>query len=383
MSDQPPKVRIDRGRLAQAEHDRQLKEYLRENFDALVRRQKLVADGKVRTNISVLDLPTLEYARPGKESLAMGSGQKGGQGQPGQPGDGQPGEVVDLSGRQGADHHGEQTMVELDFDEFVRLAQEQLLDQLDLPPLGPPRVQGEAPSISEEEEIDIDRPGLMSELDLERTMIESLGRHIREHGEVGYDVDVRRDGWYQVEQPEEARTNRALEVYLLDISGSVSGHNIALIRKFVFVLWYYLDQRYRTNARRFVIFQDEAHEVTRQEFFAIESKGGTHISSGLDAALNCLDGHEQYDKFLFFFSDGDNSSSDDDAAKVRLDAVLAAFHLVCYGRINPCDSPLSPFNKLVREKLAADPELNLTFRDIKDLENVEETLKAFLAVLDP
>ncbi len=380
MGSRRERFRIDRGRLAQAEHDLQLKEYLKTNLDALVRRQKLVVDGKVKTAIATLDLPTLEYGRPEKQVLGRGEGQGGGQAKPGQ-GQGEPVEVLDMSGRQGADHHGENQSVELDFEEFVRLAQEQLLEELELPPLGPPRSGGEVESAEAMEDSDLDRPGLRSEVDLERTMIESLQRHIRERGEPGYDIDLRHDGWYQVDVPEIEKTNRALEVYLLDISGSVSGHNIALIRKFVFILWYYLDRRYRTNSRRFVIFQDEAQEIAREEFFAIESKGGTHISAGLEKAVAALDGAEQYDKFLFFFSDGDNSSSDDDAARVALEKALAGFDLVCYGRINPCDSPLSPFNKLVREKLA-EPGTRLSFSDIKDLDNVRETVKKFLAVLE-
>ena len=63
------KVRVNRGRLAQAEHDEQLRKFLRENLDSLVRRQKLVVDGRIRTNISTLDLPTLEFGRPAPEAL--------------------------------------------------------------------------------------------------------------------------------------------------------------------------------------------------------------------------------------------------------------------------------------------------------------------------
>ncbi|MBI4871841.1 MAG: DUF444 family protein, partial [Candidatus Riflebacteria bacterium] len=163
-------------------------------------------------------------------------------------------------------------------------------------------------------------------------MMESLQRSIRERGKLDYDVDLRQDGWYAVEVPDTERTNRALEVYLLDISGSVSGHNIALIRKFIFILWYYLDRKYSTNARKFVVFQDEAEVVSRDDFFSIESKGGTHISAGLGRARQLLDGFQQYDKYLFFFSDGDNSSSDDYAARKELDETLAAFDMICYGR---------------------------------------------------
>lgn len=372
---------LDRGKLAQIEHDKKLRESLKKNLSVLVQKQKLVKDGKVKTNIAILDLPTLRYGKPGKESLA--SGGQGGQGQAGKggkdQGGGQQQEVLDLSGSQGSDEHSDAQTVELDFEEFVRIAQEQLLEELNLPPVGTSHLTGEVERDEEQELMDIDRSGSTADLDLERTMMESLQRSVRETGKLDYDVDLRLDGWYGKELPDREQTTRAVEVYLLDISGSVSGHNIALIRKFIFILWYYLEHKYTTNSRKFVVFQDEAEEVSRDDFFAIESKGGTHISAGLGKARAALEGFEQYDKYLFFFSDGDNSSSDDDAAKKALDDALADFDLVCYGRINPCDSPISPFNKMVKERLAE--VKNLAFSDIKDLENVKATVQAFLTLI--
>ncbi|MBI4858702.1 MAG: DUF444 family protein [Candidatus Riflebacteria bacterium] len=374
---------VDRGKLAQVEHDKRLREYLKKDFNVLIQKQKLVRDGKVKTNFATLDLPTLRFGKPDKESLASGGGggkgkpQKGGKPQQGQ---GQKEELVDVSGAQGADDHSDPQYVELDFDEFVRMAQEQLIEELNLPPLNPPRLSGEVLSDENVELDDQDRYGLMVDLDLEATMVESLKRSLRESGRAEYNVDLRHDGWYFTEAPVTERANRAVEVYLLDISGSVSGHNIALIRKFIFILWYYLDKKYRLNARRYIVFQDEAEEVERDAFFSIESKGGTHISAGLSKALGVLHGFHEYDKYLFFFSDGDNSSSDDEAAKGQLEKLFDAFDLICYGRINPCDSPISPFNKLVKEHL--ERVENLTFSDIKDLDNVSETVKKFLNIMN-
>ena len=371
---------FDRGKLAQAEHDKKLRQYLKSNLDALVQRQKLVKNGKVKTDISVLDLPTLKYGDPDKEQLGRGSGGGGKDGKEGQQQkEGEGDEKVDVTGRQGADEHSDSQTVDLDFDEFVRLAQEQLLDELELPMLNPPRLEGDMMTEDEVAQMEIDRPGLPSDIHLEETMFESLKRNIRDKGKMEYDVDLRQDAWYFVDTPQNERTNKALEVYLLDISGSVSGHNIALIRKFIFVLWYYLDKKYSHNERRFIVFQDDSEEVTREDFFAIESRGGTHISAGFKTALDGLDGFSQYDKFLFFFSDGDNSSSDDEEAKKLLDVVLEQFDLLCYGRINPCDSPISPFNRLVKQKL--NDVKNVTFTDIRDLDNVKETLEAFLRLL--
>jgi len=378
---------FDRGKLAQTEHDKKLRQYLKENLDQLVQKQKLMKNGKVQTDLSTLELPTLRYGSEDKEQLGKGSG--GGEGEEGkeqgkkqqgqEADDGDKTEKVDVTGRLGADEHSDSQKVELDFDEFVRIAQEQLIDELDLPRLNPPRLEGSLLTEDEIEQMDIDRLGVPSDIHLEETMFESLKRNIRDRGVMEYDVDIRKDGWYFSDTPQMDKTNKALEVYLLDISGSVSGHNIALIRKFIFILWYYLDKQYSNNTRRFIVFQDAAEEINLEEFFCIESRGGTHISSGFNQALEGMEAYSQYDKFLFFFSDGDNSSSDDETAKKLFDEILSTFDLFCYGRINPCDSPVSPFNKLARGKVKN--KGNLTFTDIRNLDNVKETLKSFLKLL--
>ncbi|MBI4871842.1 MAG: DUF444 family protein [Candidatus Riflebacteria bacterium] len=160
---------LDRGKLARIEHDRKLRESLKKNLNVLVQKQKLVKDGKVKTNISILELPTLKYGKPGKESLASGGGA--GQAGRGKPGSGQPDaggqdQVVDLSGTLGSDDHADAQMVELDFDEFVRLAQEQLLEDLNLPPVGSSPLAGDVEHEEEEELMEIDRPGMPADLDL-------------------------------------------------------------------------------------------------------------------------------------------------------------------------------------------------------------------------
>jgi len=75
---------------------------------------------------------------------------------------------------------------------------------------------------------------------------------------------------------------------------------LALVRKTIFVLWYYLERRYPTNLRRYVVFQDVANEKTRDEFFCVESSGGTHISSGFEKAMDLLQGVTEHDKFLSY-----------------------------------------------------------------------------------
>lgn len=368
-------LRIHRGRIAQHQHDQLLREYLKQHLHELIQQRELIVDGRVKTQIATLDLPTLRY---GEEAAVLAQGG-GGAGQGGAGGRGGEEEVQALGGLLGGDHHGRELRVELEFDEFVRLAQEVLLEEIRLPPLRATGRGGEVESDELPELDDLDRIGLRPDLNLEETMLHSLLRNVRERGVLDYDVDVRQDGWYFVEDPTTYRNHRSLEVYVLDISGSMRGEYLALVRKTIFVLWYYLERRYPTNLRRYVVFQDVAAEKSRDEFFCVESSGGTHISSGFEKAMELLEGATEYDKFLFLFTDGETSSGDFDLAKRRYEEALQRFDLIAYGHVNPGSRGIGGFSEYVQERVRRVP--NATFANLVDVAAIRAAMADFLTVL--
>ncbi len=370
-------MKIHRGRIAQYKHDQLLREYLKQNLNELIQQKELIIDGKVKTQIATLDLPTLKFGEEGR-FLAQGTGGGGGSGGSGGLGGGD--QVQALGGLLGGDHHGKELQVELDFDEFVKLAQEVLLDELHLPSFHEPARAGEVESQEFAELDDLDRIGLRSDLNLEETMIQSLLRNARERGVLDYDVDVQQDAWYFIEDPTTFENNRSVEVYVLDISGSMRGEYLALVRKTIFVLWHYLERRYPTNLRRYVVFQDVAEEKTRDEFFCVESSGGTHISTGFEKAVELLKGVTEYDKFLFLFTDGETSSGDFDHAKTRFEEALGAFDLVCYGHVNPGGRGIGGFSEYVQETARARD--GAVFANLVDLESIRTAMGDFLGFFD-
>jgi uncharacterized protein len=371
-------MKIHRGRIAQHKHDQLLREYLKQNLNEIIQQKELIIDGKVKTQIATLDLPTLKFGEE-TQFLAQGAGGSGGGGGSAGAGAGAD-RLQGLGGLLGGDHHGKELQVELDFDEFVKLAQEVLLEDLQLPSFHEPARSGEVESQDLPELDDLDRIGLRSDLNLEETMAQSLLRNARERATLDYDVDVQQDAWYFIEDPATLQNNRSVEIYVLDISGSMRGEYLALVRKTIFILWHYLEHRYPTNLRRYVVFQDVAEEKTRDEFFCVESSGGTHISTGFEKAVELLEGVTEYDKFLFIFTDGETSSGDFDLAKKRYDEARGAFDLVSYGHVNPGGRGIGGFSEFVQEASKARP--GTVFANLVDLETIRGAIKDFLSFFD-
>ena len=370
-------MKIHRGRIAQYKHDQLLRDYLKQNLNELIQQKELIVDGRVKTQIATLDLPTLKFGEE-TQFLAQGggSGAGAGGGAAGAGGD----QVQALGGLLGGDHHGKELTVELDFDEFVRLAQEVLLDELRLPTFHEPARAGEVESQDTSELDDLERVGLRADLNLEETMTQSLLRNARERGRLDYDVDVQQDAWYFVEDPATFQNHRSVEIYVLDISGSMRGEYLALVRKTIFILWHYLERRYPTNLRRYVVFQDVAEEKTRDEFFCVESSGGTHISTGFRKAVELLRGVTEHDKFLFIFTDGETSSGDFDLAKRTYEEALEAFDVVTYGHVNPGGRGIGGFSEHAQEGVKT--RANAVFANLVDLETIRAAMRQFLEFFD-
>jgi len=150
-------MRIHRGHIAQHKHDQLLREYLKQHLNELIQQKELIIDGRVKTQLATLDLPTLKYGETPRSS-ARGTGQ-GGRGGGGAGSGGGDDEIQMLGGLLGGDHHGRELKVELDFDEFVRLAQEVLLEEIHLPVFHEPSRTGEVQTDALPDLDDLDRLG--------------------------------------------------------------------------------------------------------------------------------------------------------------------------------------------------------------------------------
>jgi uncharacterized protein len=294
------RIEQDHGRFRQI-----VKGTIRKDLRKFIARGDFVAQqgGKaVAVPVHDIDIPTFRY---GDNSESVGNGQgTGGQGQ-GQQGQG--------SGQgQGGDQPGQHMLeVSVGIDELADM----LAEQLKLPRIEP---KGAHTITTQKDRYSGVRPvGPNSLRHFKRTYREALKRQVA----IGdYDPqdpiiipiknDLRFRSWTEIRQPQ----SNALVMLMMDVSGSMGSEQKELVRLAAFWIDSWLRRNYQGIETRYIVHDTEAKAVDRQVFFSIREDGGTRISSTLELASSILDKDfdpQDWNTYLFHFSDGDNSSDSD------------------------------------------------------------------------
>lgn len=129
--------------------------------------------------------------------------------------------------------------------------------------------------------------------------------------------DLRFRSWNEVRKPQ----SNAVIVYMMDISGSMGDEQKELVRLQAFWIDTWLRRNYEGLDSRYIVHDVTAQEVDRATFFSVREDGGTRISSAFTEAKSLLDQHydpNDWNIYLFHFSDGDNSSDADNRSCVEL-----------------------------------------------------------------
>jgi len=127
-------------------------------------------------------------------------------------------------------------------------------------------------------------------------------------------VPVRGDKRYRSWKPIRKPQSNALIVYMMDVSGSMGDEQKELVRLEAFWIDAWLRRNYEGIESRFIVHDVRAAEVNRETFFRIREDGGTKISSAFKLCRSVIETHyspEEWNIYLFHFSDGDNSSESD------------------------------------------------------------------------
>ncbi|NBX75973.1 MAG: DUF444 family protein [Proteobacteria bacterium] len=326
--------------------------------------------GKDYVSIPVhqIDLPHFRFGQ--RQSGGVGSGE-------GQPGTslGQDGEQ---NGQKAGSAEGEHT---LDVEVTLQELAEMLAQELELPRIQP-KGQGSLSS-QKNKYTGINNVGPNSLRHLKRTYREALKRQIiagHYNPKNPVIIPIKRDfryrTWKNIQQPQ----NNALIVYMMDVSGSMGDEQKEIVRTESFWIDTWIRSNYKDIDIRYIIHDATAREVDENTFYHTRESGGTLISSAYKLCLDMISKEypiDEWNIYVFHFSDGDNWSAED--TKLCVDLLKADLvpkcNLFCYGQVESRYGS-GQFIKDLMENFQE--EERLVTSKIENKEAIYRSLKEFL-----
>jgi sporulation protein YhbH len=326
-------------------------------------------EGKHLISIPVkgIELPHFRY---GDNSGGVGAGD----GKEGQVvGKGQPGSGKGQGGTESGQHLME---VDLSLDELAEI----LAEELKLPriePKGHHRI-----TTLKDRYSSLRKVGPESLRHFKRSFKEALKRSIATGD---YDPnnpviipqkrDIRYRSWKETRSPQ----SNALIVFMMDVSGSMGEEQKELVRAESFWIDTWLRKNYEGIESRYIVHDVSAKEVDKHTFYHLREDGGTKISSAYRAAKNLIDAHyspEEWNIYLFHFSDGDNSSESDsrDCVKILKEQLLPICNLFGYCQVASAYGS-GNFINVIHEHLKKEPKV-LTSR-VNSKDDIYDSIKTF------
>lgn len=335
----------------------------------LTRGELIGSEGKKLISIPVrgIDLPHFRY----------GDNNDGGVGQ----GEAQPGQPVDQDGGAGVggEEPGQHLLeVEVTLDELADI----LGEELQLPRIEP-RGRHNI-TTTKDRYSSIRQTGPESLRHFKRTFRRALRRMIMSGA---YDeknpsiIFERRDKVYRSWKPVKLPQSNAVIVYMMDVSGSMGHEQKELVRLEAFWIDTWLRRNYDGIESRYIVHDVNAKEVDRETFFRLREDGGTKISSAFRTCKELLDKHyspDEWNIYLFHFSDGDNSSESDsrECCKMLREHLLPFSNQFGYCQVASAYGS-GNFINVLREHLN-DVENMVTSR-VNTKDDIYDSIKAFFA----
>jgi uncharacterized sporulation protein YeaH/YhbH (DUF444 family) len=347
---------------------------VRENLRRFIVQGELVAQHgqkKVSIPLSEIRLPRFRHSWEDQSQVGQGEGKEGdalGQGQEAEGGGG------GQAGDQPGDHPLE---VELSLEELAQILGEEL---------SLPRIQPRGRKVLKSWSgrfTGIRRTGPESLVHFKRTFKSALRRTVAS-GEYNPGdpivVPVREDKRYrsrkEVLQPQSA----AAIVYMMDVSGSMGDEQKEMVRIEAFWIDLWLRSHYKNLQIRYITHDASAREVDRDTFFRSKESGGTLISSAYTLAGEMVKQDypvEDWNIYLFHFSDGDNWSDEDSSLCVSLlnERLLPSANLFAYGQVKSAYGS-GAFIEVLEKNFPGREEVALSRIDSKD--QILDSIRDFL-----
>lgn len=328
--------------------------------------------GKKLVSIPVprIDIPHFRFSDKQQGGVGQGDGSVGDPVGAGDSEDGEP---------KAGDKEGQHILeVDISFDEMVEL----LGEELELPNIQP-RTSDKIDSIKHVYR-GIRSTGPESLRHTKRTFKQALKRQIsvgqynpQNPVVIPYKEDKRYRSFKQVQMP----NNRAVILYMMDVSGSMGNEQKEIVRLESFWIDAWLKSQYKGLETRYIIHDAVAREVDRETFFHTRESGGTIISSAYKLCQKIIEA--DYDPFEwniypFHFSDGDNWSANDtqECLKLLENYYFRVCNMFCYGQVES-EFGSGQFLKDLKEKFSSEHE-HLIVSQIENRDAIIRSIKDFL-----
>ncbi|MEK6880355.1 MAG: DUF444 family protein, partial [Nanoarchaeota archaeon] len=162
-------------------------------------------------------------------------------------------------------------------------------------------------------------------------------------------------------QPQE----QAVIFYLMDVSGSMTNEKRDMVKTMCFWIELWLEYSYKCKLTAHHIVHDTtAHELTKELFYKINTSGGTILSSAILVAYDIMKQKylpiDDWNIYVFAFSDGDNWSQDDNIKTINIIKELISFDVhYAYSEIATSESDESAFMGELQRYLKKDNNIRI------------------------
>ncbi len=317
-----------------------------------------------------IDIPHFQFGNGQQGGVGQGEGDVGdpmGQGQP-EPGEGKAGEG-----------EGQHTLeVDVSLEELAAILGEEL---------ALPNIENKGKKNIDDKQYKytgILKQGPESLKHFKRTYREALKRAVS----LGtYDpenpmiVPIKEDKRYRSYRVIHQPVANAAIIYMMDVSGSMGDEQKEIVRLTSFWLDTWLSTQYAGLDRRYIIHDATAREVDQNTFYRTKESGGTLISSAYRLAIKLIEDHypaNEWNIYLFHFSDGDNWSGNDTAECMKLldGTLLPVSNLFCYGQVESRYGSGQFLRDLQKHFGEQNPKITLA--QVKDRDAIIDAIKTFL-----
>ncbi len=344
---------------------------IKENLRKYITRGELI--GRKGRDLVSIPLPQIDLPR-----FVHGPKQGGGVGQ----GDGDVGTVIGVgegekAGQAGSEPGQHVLEVDVPLDDLAEI----LGEELQLPAI---QNKGKKNIVTTKDRYTgIARSGPESLRHFKRTYKEALKRQIASgtyNPLMPTIVPIRKDkryrSWRESSQPE---CNAAI-IYMMDVSGSMGEEQKEIVRIESFWIDTWLRSQYKGIEVRYIVHDAEAREVDQETFYHTRESGGTVISSAYklcDAMIDKYFPPDEWNTYLFHFSDGDNWSQGDTEECFTLlkERLLNRCNLFCYGQV---ESPYGTGQFLTDLQESFPGSEKVVVSKIENKESIYGSIKEFL-----